>query len=246
MSILRPLLALCVVILGTAGTAGGEEPAAGAATPCPATFRDHGPTTMAFSCSCSAEATRSGKVFGADVYSDDSSICRAALHAGAVPPTGGPVTVYPVQPLGLYEGYPRHGVGSARAGNHTASFALAVLPADRLSHLPCPVDGTTLRGTTRPIHCWCSPTDVLAGDVWGTDLYADESKVCRAAIHAGVLTLNGGIIGLRAEAGEESYTGSVRHQVTSQNHGGAPGSIRFQPRTQTPDCWSSDCGASNH
>jgi len=44
-------------------------------------------------CECSPEATANGSVYGMDIYTSDSSICRAALHAGVIGKPGGPVSV---------------------------------------------------------------------------------------------------------------------------------------------------------
>ena len=35
-----------------------------------------------------------GSVWGTDMYTDDSSVCAAAQHAGKVGPAGGEVTVF--------------------------------------------------------------------------------------------------------------------------------------------------------
>ncbi|MCC6981838.1 MAG: hypothetical protein IT535_01075 [Bauldia sp.] len=44
-------------------------------------------------CVCLPEATSIGVVWGTGVYTDDSAICPAAVHAGAITAAGGPVTV---------------------------------------------------------------------------------------------------------------------------------------------------------
>jgi hypothetical protein len=66
------------------------------------------------------------------------------------------------------------------------------------------------------------PAD-LAGDeatVWGTDIYTNDSSVCLAAAHAGVITLaDGGTVQVTMLPGEESYTGTERNGVTSLDYG---------------------------
>ena len=48
-------------------------------------------------------------------------------------------------------------------------------------------------------------------DVWGTDLYTDDSSVCTAAVHAGTFTYElGGVIVFEPRAGAESYEGTSR------------------------------------
>jgi hypothetical protein len=51
-------------------------------------------------------------IWGTDAYTGDSGVCSAAVHAGAVSPDGGVVTVRVEPPLAAYEGSKRNGVGS--------------------------------------------------------------------------------------------------------------------------------------
>ncbi len=63
----------------------------------------------------------------------------------------------------------------------------------------------------------------MAGDestVWGTDIYTNDSSVCLAAAHAGVITLaDGGTVQVTMLPGEESYTGTERNGVTTLDYG---------------------------
>jgi LCCL domain len=53
--------------------------------------------------------------------------------------------------------------------------------------------------------------------VWGTDTYTDDSSVCTAAVHAGVITLDEpGTVTIEIRPGEDSYEESERNGVTSQ------------------------------
>jgi hypothetical protein len=63
-------------------------------------------------CRCTAEATQSGTVWGTDVYTDDSAMCRAEFHAGRIPLSGGVVTVMRGQGRALDVGTTRNGVAS--------------------------------------------------------------------------------------------------------------------------------------
>ena len=68
-------------------TAAGSAVAADA---CPERLPDG---VEALTCRCTAEAMAVGTVWGSGHYTDDSAICRAALHAGAAGVDGGPVRV---------------------------------------------------------------------------------------------------------------------------------------------------------
>jgi hypothetical protein len=216
--------------------------------PCPRTLGELGPAAAPtvdapLVCTCSLASLSQGEVWGMDVYRDQSAICRAALHAGAVRANGGVVTVYPVRGLGTYIGVPRHGVGSKPFDTWPRSIAFSKPDPGALARLPCPHTGEGMPADEQPFSCWCSPTDVLQGDVWGSGVYSADSVLCRAAVHAGALTLNGGIATLRMEPGLAGYDGSVQNTVKSAQHGPADVSYRFAPRKGAPDCWSSDCGA---
>ncbi|MEM8559713.1 MAG: LCCL domain-containing protein [Bacteroidota bacterium] len=56
--------------------------------------------------------------------------------------------------------------------------------------------------------------------VWGTDLYTDDSSVCTAAVHAGVITQDaGGSVVIELRPGADSYDGSTRNGVTTRDWG---------------------------
>jgi hypothetical protein len=171
-----------------------------------------------------------GPVWGAGPYTDDSSICTAAVHAGVITQrAGGTVTieVRPGQPS--YGSSSRNGVTSADFGVWEGSFVV-VPPA------PPPATGGTGWSATASQHrgrngerlSYYCPAGGPAGGVWGTDSYTDDSSVCGAAVHAGVVTIFGGgsvLIELRPGAG--SYQGSTRNGLTSESFGPSPGSFVF-------------------
>ncbi len=66
------------------------------------------------------------------------------------------------------------------------------------------------------VHC---PANCLEGSVWGTDFYTDDSAVCPALIHAGVLTAAGGHALVVYSPGMRAYRGSARHGITSTAYG---------------------------
>lgn len=61
-----------------------------------------------------------------DVYTGDSSVCRAALHAGAIDAGGGSITVFPEKGRESYAGVTRNGVRSRNFGSYKASFRIPV------------------------------------------------------------------------------------------------------------------------
>ncbi len=77
-------------------------------------------------------------------------------------------------------------------------------------------DITGAAGTTLLVSC---PRNCTSGSLWGTGIYTDDSTVCLAAQHAGVITSSGGTFLLTIEAGQSGYRGSRQNGITSSNWG---------------------------
>ena len=67
---------------------------------------------------------RAGSVWGTGVYSDDSSVCTAAVHAGAIGFDGGRVVIEIRPGQSSYSASERNGVSSAEWGAWDGSFAV--------------------------------------------------------------------------------------------------------------------------
>lgn len=108
----------------TAGQGGSESAGAGdVLAPCPTnaiTLRG-GRSTM--TCDCSAQAIQAGSVWGSGPYTDDSNICRAAVHAGvATPQAGGEVRLSILPGQSAYQGSTMNGISSSNYGAWAGSF----------------------------------------------------------------------------------------------------------------------------
>lgn len=106
------------ILAALAALAAGAPPAS-AQEACPADFsRSDAPLT------CACEEWRPGRIWGTDVYTNDSHICTAAVHAGLIDPgEGGVVTLEPRPGQDAYAGSERHGVRSRRYGRWGGAFA---------------------------------------------------------------------------------------------------------------------------
>ena len=72
------------------------------------------------------------------------------------------------------------------------------------------------------------PPGGSAHRVWGTDTYSDDSSVCTAAVHRGLLTYaDGGEVLIEHRPGLESYRGTTRNDVTTLEWDSWPGSFVF-------------------
>ncbi|MEM8695965.1 MAG: LCCL domain-containing protein [Pseudomonadota bacterium] len=180
-------------------------------------------------CFCSAAASRGGTVWGTDDYSDDSRICRAAVHYGVIG-TGGGRVVFEVTPgRSSYQPSNRNGVASRSWGRWQGSFRFVGGGGARDTRAAaCPSNAVSLRGTGQSLRCHCAGSATGSGSVWGTDVYTDDSRICRAAVHAGAIGPSGGTVVIRAVSGRASYAGSRRNGVATSNYGRWSGSYVFE------------------
>jgi LCCL domain len=64
--------------------------------------------------------------------------------------------------------------------------------------------------------------------VYGTDVYTDDSSICSAAVHAGLITArDGGKVIIRIRPGGDSYVPTDRNGVRSKRYGGWGGGFIF-------------------
>jgi hypothetical protein len=76
------------------------------------------------------------------------------------------------------------------------------------------------------------PPDGQAYTVWGTDIYTDDSSVCTAAVHAGLINFeDGGEVAIAIRGGESSYLGTTANGVTTMSYGSWGRSFVFDEST---------------
>jgi hypothetical protein len=73
--------------------------------------------------------------------------------------------------------------------------------------------------------CIC-PENISSATVWGeSSSYTDDSDICTAAVHAGVVNaVTGGLIAVTPREGRESYRASTANGVTTLPYGTWSGS----------------------
>lgn len=233
-------IAICGALLAACGGTAEEEPeqepveeVIPLADACPDRVQDMRGSTDAITCSCSTETAEAGTVWGAGPYSDDSAVCRAAMHAGLVGDEPANVTINFMDGRDSYTASEANGVETRRWGSWGGSFAFegAALgePQDDVAALAaCPSNARELRGTAETVKCSCSAQATVGGTVWGSETYTDDSGVCRAAVHAGVITADGGDVAFNIVGGQQSYAGSEANGVESRDYGNWSGSFEFE------------------
>ena len=182
--------------------------------------------------------TISGRLWGTDIYTDDSSIGTAAVHAGLISADkGGTVTIEIRAGQAAYTGSTRNGVTSRAWGPYDGSF---VFPDAKSNEpiLTIPQEGTRIDWAVQAnslggkngqrFTVQLPPGGTISGRLWGTDIYTDDSSIGTAAVHAGLISADkGGTVTIEIRPGQEAYPGSVRHGVTSNTWGAYQGSFIF-------------------
>ncbi len=177
-------------------------------------------------------------IWGTETYTDDSSVCTAAVHVGLITVvTGGTVTIE-IQPgRDSYGAGEANGVTSQYYGVYAGSYTFPDAPPGS-GEFAAPVASWTQTaaslavGASRTLEC--SPGGPAAS-VWGTGTYTADSSICTAAVLEGLITLaEGGTVVVDVVAGEDSYSGSEANGITSQDYPAYALSFEF-PEDQPSD-----------
>jgi hypothetical protein len=169
---------------------------------------------------CLASDGRIGTVYGTDVYTAESAVCAAAIHAGVLKPfQAGAVTIVFGSGARSFQGSARNGVTTRSYGpwDYTYTFARDGEPGGiswRTVWNKVPVD------FNEPVHVQCPSGGRLDGALWGTGVYTRDSVICVAAVHAGAITAErgGSIVVTRARHTGE-FAASTSNGVSSQRYG---------------------------
>lgn len=190
-------------------------------------YSDQIGTTLQFS----VVGSSFGSVWGDGVYTSDSVLAAAAVHAGLLAEgQSGTVTVEVIEGLDAYDGVERNGIESRPYASWNASFrfvGVAGIAARQLS--PDPGDLSAHRGADGMVLTFMVTGDA-GGAVWGDGIYTDDSRLAAAAVHAGVLQVGQtGPVRVEILPGQQSYGGSERNGVTSKDYANWSGSFRIIP-----------------
>jgi hypothetical protein len=137
--LLLPISALVVLVISACSTPAAAtpqptaEPTEAAAASAPATdpwslnateYRGQDGEQFTYDCP-PADESRTDTIWGTDVYTDDSSVCTAAVHAGAITiEDGGEVTIEIRPGEESYEASEQNGIESQSYGPWGGSFVI--------------------------------------------------------------------------------------------------------------------------
>jgi hypothetical protein len=203
--------------------------------PCPEKLDGEPPA----SCSCAAPG--SGPVWGSGIYTTDSNVCAAAVHAGAIGPSGGAVKPRKAAGCPGYQGSAANGVTSSSWGSYGGSFFFeghgngtcppAPPPPPPPAGVPvggaCPatIDRFDGYAAGQEFACTCPATS--SGTLYGTGVYTTDSSLCAAAVHAGAIPATGGAVKAVKAAGCPKYVSTSAHGITSTAWGAYDSSFYF-------------------
>ena len=129
----------------------------------------------------------------------------AACSTAASPSPSGEATVATPSPSAPGDGA-APGESSA-AGTPAASVDTSVED-------PWRANATLHRGMDGEQFEYECPAGGQPDTVWGTDFYTDDSSVCTAAVHVGLITLEeGGTVTIEIRPGEDAYEASERNGI---------------------------------
>jgi hypothetical protein len=166
---------------------------------------------------CPAHVNIKQDVWGTDVYTDTSPICTAAAHAGVF--TRGistAVTIVMEADKPSFTASTRNSVKSLAYGPWSGSYSFV------RNGQPGQIDWhTTIAAVAddyvAPITLVCPPAgQAEKGEIWGTDVYPDDSAICVAGVHAGAIPFTGGTLTVTRVAKQASFPSTTRNGITSK------------------------------
>lgn len=193
------------------------------------TAGDHrGEIGRSFEIDCPPNGT-AARVWGTNVYTDDSSVCTAAVHVGLITlKDGGKVTFEIVEGQQDYFALKSNGIDSTSYGPFGGSFKFPDAKELKVSEtIGWDKVAASYGSTGESFTVDCAPGGTPS-KVWGTDVYTADSSICTAAQHAGLIdAADGGTVTFDLLDGQDSYRGTTANGVTSEDYGSYGASFKF-------------------
>jgi len=178
-----------------------------------------------------------GKLWGSDMYTDDSDLETAAVHSGFVQPDE--TTTVTVKFLPGQKSYPstsRNGITSYSYGSWDGSYSF--ISATKPPAMEAPLNLVGFRGNNNEIYTFTVIGSVTVGRVsklWGDKRYTDDSDPRKAAVHSGCVLPNmTSTITVKILPGQENFPSTTRNGITSTSFGAWVGSYEIISCTVPP------------
>uniref|UniRef100_A0A671XRA7 Cysteine rich secretory protein LCCL domain containing 2 n=1 Tax=Sparus aurata TaxID=8175 RepID=A0A671XRA7_SPAAU len=192
---------------------------------CETRLRDkcRGATCNRYKCPANC-LNKKGKVWGTLFYDVQSSICRAAIHFGAIDNNGGVVDITRMDKFPFFVRATKNGIESLSKYKASNAFVVAKveeLTADCYTTVAeiCPFKkpSTNCPRIRCPSNCKTQPS--YWSPVVGNNIYTDSSSICKAAIHAGVISADGGLVDVLPLDKRKNYVGVLKNGIQSERFG---------------------------
>ncbi|CAF4179652.1 unnamed protein product, partial [Adineta steineri] len=174
----------------------------------------------------SVTGAMNGRIYGTNIYTDDSDLATAAIHAGVL--HNGEtknITIKILSGRSSYAASVQNDISSLSYGlwKRSYSFENITLPTNIT-----PVDLADYNGKIGDIICYLL-RGTVDGYIYGTNIYADFSNLASSAVHAGVLhigeTKN---ISIKILPGQSLYESSIQNGLSSLSYGHWTRSFSFK------------------
>lgn len=169
---------------------------------------------------CPSTCLKSPKpAYGTGNYHLKSSICTAAYHTGI---TSEYVSVTIIKGFNAYNGsFGKNNIETQSMGPGTKSFTVAAAQAPKIISCIDTVDTVSSIkkeiGQKTLLSCPKNCKSTL--QIYGTDIYTDNSPICIAAIHNGVISFSeGGEVEIEIKPPQSSFKGSQGVGLLSHNY----------------------------
>lgn len=188
-------------------------------------FRDRVDEELVFS----VEGSVSGSVWGTGIYTDDSPLAVAAVHSGVLwPGERGLVRVRILEGQDSYVGSVGLGVRSYDYGRYGGAYQVLDARTPAIEVLPDPVALQSYREQVGERFTFLVQ-GADSGSAWGSGPYTDDSRLAKAAVHAGAVALGEyGVVEVTITGANESYAGSERNGIATSDYGAWPGSYEVR------------------
>ena len=191
--------------------------------------------------------TKDGRFWGGqnNIYTDDSPLNVAAVHAGLVRP--GETKAIKVTVMAGQSNYPsitRNGVTSIKYGSYDGSYKLSAPGSN--DYPAAPDNMKSFRNLNGKVFTY-RVTGKTNGRIWGgqNNIYTDDSDISTAVVHAGILRAGqSGIVTIKVLAGQASYPSISRNGVNSSNYGKYDGSYQLTTYNSSSTSSSTTSGGS--
>jgi hypothetical protein len=234
MRVLGTLSVACVLLLTASGSfaSGPVEPKVWGAEWDDTAIVLRGQPGSRFVYVCPA-AGRKDEVWGTTIYADNSTVCSAAVQAGAIVyEDGGIVTIEHLPGRPSYTGSTANGITSSSLGPWPGSFQIigaekgSDVAGVKMGGAGWTASATRFRGQNGGTYRYICPGGAIAGTVYGSGTYTDDSSVCTAAVYAGLFTLaDGGRVTIAIAPAQSAYTAGFANGVHTRSSGPALGSF---------------------